>query len=262
MQDTNKDPVDCHSPATSAQAQEGSAGSPSFNVFRFRRMADDNKEFYDPVTDILNILPQAIQSTMETLDGILEGTDAYTDACIMATNIHQLFQIRLIEQKDRVDDVLSDFMKVFKDTPSWLRSMFTETLFINLMVMWSISQRRAANGAAKPLVVPADEMRLGSLLSYLRPDTKRSVIGDLLLSHRAAINSLHDAKASEEEIYFLDEHGNMVLDNAKKFVASHVPVTDGSRMWDSIVQALSNVDQPEPIKTAMVNTYPEYVHGR
>lgn len=262
MHDTTKDPVDCHSPATSAQAPEGNADSPSFSVFRFRKMADNSSEFYDPVTDILNILPQAIQSTMETLDGILEGTDAYLDACTMATNIHQLFQIRLIEQKDSPDEVLSDFIAVYKNTPMWLRTMFTETLFINLMSMWAISQRRASHGESKPLIAPDDEMRLGSLLSYLRPETKSAVIRDLLSSHKDAIKSLQSAKASDEEVYFTDEHGNVILEDAKKFVASMIPIKDGPKSWDSIAKALESIDRCKIENMAAIETYPGYINGR
>lgn len=260
MQDTQKDHVDCPTPVVTAQTPEDSAPLPSFSVFRFRKMSDSSSDMYDPVTDILNILPQAIQSTMETLDGILSGTDAYLDACTMATNIHQLFQIRLVEQKDRVDTVLSDFIAVYKNTPLWLRTMFTETLFINLMVMWGISQRRISAGNTKALVASDDAMRIGSVLSYLRDDTKSKVLTDLMSSHRDAIHEVH-TKASDEPIYFTDDHGNMVLDDAKKFVASIVPIKDGPKSWDSICKALKAMDDGTPLMQAAVNTYPGYDNG-
>lgn len=257
MQDTNKDHVGNPNPVTGAQPPESSAPSPSFNVFRFRKISDDSQEFYDPVTDIMNILPGAIQSTMETLDGILQDTDQYPEACAMAANIHQLFQIRLIEQKDRVDDVLSDFIAVYKKTPMWLRTMFTETLFINLMTMWSVAQRRISDKAKKPLVVPEDEMRIGSIMSYLRPDTKSRVLVELMSSHRDAIHSIH-TKASDETIYFTDDHGKVVLDDAKKFVASLVPIKDGPRSWDSVSKALGELDTDDVRIEAAKATYPGY----
>lgn len=259
MSDTNRDPVAAQSPATNVEAPDGSAPVPSFNVFRFRKMSENQAEFYDPVTDILSILPQAIQATMETLDGLLQDTsDSYSDACIMAANIHQLFQIRLIEQKDSIEQVLAEFMQVFKSTPVWLRAMFTETLFFNLMTMWAVANRRAASGKTTPLVAPQDEMRLGSLLSYLKPDTRSQVLLELLQSHRSAISSLH-VPASQENIYFTDEHGNVILEDAKKFVASIVPIKDGPQTWDSIAKALESMEVKTPQDQAVQETYPSYI---
>ena len=257
MQDTNKDHVEHQSPVASVEQTEASAPLPSFNVFRFRKIADDTQEFYDPVTDIMNILPVAIQSTMETLDGILSGSEEYEQACAMAGNIHQLFQIRLVEQKDRVDDVLSEFMEYFKTAPQWVRTMFTETLFINLMAMWGISQRRVSNNRSKPLTIPPESIRLSSLLSYVRPETKEKVLTDLMSSHREAIHEIHES-ASNDTVYFTDEHGNLILEDAKKFVASIVPIKDGPKSWESISNALEAMEAANGQIAAAKETYPGY----
>ena len=176
MHDTIKDHAEVPSPAQSVSTQEDSAPSPSFNVFRFRKMDENSPDFYDPVTDILNILPDAIQNSMHTMENIIfEDAEDYPLACDMAYNIHQLFQIRLIEQKDDIDVVLADFMKAFYSYPAHIRAMFTELLFTNLMVMWSVAQRRTSSANPKKILEDKATMELGSIFTYLPDQLKKAV---------------------------------------------------------------------------------------
>lgn len=264
MQDTTKDRVEVVSPAQNADTQEGSAPSPSFNVFRFRKTNEEGADFYDPVTDILNILPDAIQNTLDTMDCILkeadskEGTTYHADGCAMAYNIIQLFQIRLIEQKDNIDVVIEEFLEAFKHTPANVRAMFTEYLFINLMVMWGVAQRRTSSGNPKKILNPADTMGLGSVLSYLSGSIKQSVLSDVFRQLSESVKELR-TPASEEEIGFINESFNLVTGNAKEFVASRIPIKDGPQQWDTIAK-LVNKKEPTSIEEAvMQETYPEYI---
>ena len=264
MQDTTTDPVEAMNLVQNANTQEGSAPSPSFSVFRFRKTNEEGAEFYDPVTDILNILPDAIQNTLDPMDCILSeadsrnGTTWHTDGCNMAYNIIQLFQIRLIEQKDNIDDVISDFIKAFQDTPINIRAMFTEYLFINLMVMWGVAQRRTSSGNPKKIINPSDTMGLGSVLSYLDKTNKQTVVSDLFKHFHESVKELR-TPASEEEIGFIDESFNLVTGNAKQFVASRIPVKDGPQQWDTIAKLVNKKEASTLEEAVLQETYPEYI---
>ena len=257
MQDTTKDHVEVQSLAQNADTQEGSAPSPSFNVFRFRKMDEAGQDFYDPVTDILNILPEAIQNTMQTMEGIIDNDPEFQSACDMAYNVHQMFQIRLIEQKDDIDVVLSDFLKAFYQAPAKFRAMFTEILFMNLMVMWAVAQRRTSANKPKKLVESKDVMALGSLMVYLSQNVQDAVKRDTMRTFTDALKELK-TEASDEDIGFVDEQNNIILDDAKSFVASIVPVKDGPRAWSTIAQILSNRELNTITDIAMHETYPDY----
>lgn len=257
MHDTTKDPVEAQSLAQNADTQEDSAPSPSFNVFRFRKMDEESQDFYDPVTDILNILPEAIQNTMQVMEGMLYDDPEFSKACDMAYNVHQLFQIRLIEQKDDIDVVLGEFIKAFHDSPAKFRAMFTEILFTNLMVMWAVAQRRTSAGKPKKLVESKDTMALGSLMAYLLPSAQEAVRRDTIRTFSDALKELK-TDASDEAIGFMDEDNNIVLDDAKRFVASIIPVKDGPRAWSTIAKILSNRETNDIRDVAAKETYPEY----
>lgn len=265
MPDTIIDHVEAQSPAVNAASQEGNAPLPSFNVFRFRKQNEDNPDFYDPVTDILNILPDAIQNTLETMDGILKEQEhtlkedgLHRDGCSMAYNIIQMFQIRLIEQKDNVDVVIKDFLKAFRDTPAEIRAMFTEVLFINLMIMWGVSQRRTSACSPKKISHPKDTMGLGSVLSYLDDTTKATVCSSLVRNFSESFKELM-TPASDEKIGFIDESFNLVEADAKAFVASKVPVKDGPQQWDTIARIVNGKEAASIEDAVMQETYPEYI---
>lgn len=265
MQDTTTGPVEGQNPAVNAEQPADNAPSPSFSVFRFRKQNEDSPDFYDPVTDILNVLPDAIQSTLETMDGILKEQEhvckeegLHRDGCSMAYNIIQMFQIRLIEQKDNVDVVINDFLKAFRDTPAEIRAMFTEILFINLMVMWGVSQRRTSASSPKKIVHPKDTMGLGSVLSYLDGAIKTPVCTALVRNFSESFRELM-TPASDEKIGFIDESFNLVESDAKEFVASKITVKDGPQQWDTIARIV-NSKEPSSLEDAiMQETYPEYI---
>ena len=259
MQDTTKDPVEVVSPAQNVDTQEGSAPSPSFNVFRFRKVDDNSPDFYDPVTDILNILPGAIQNSMHTMENIMfEDSDDYPLACDLAYNIHLLFQIRLIEQKDDIDIVLADFIKVFHGYPAHIRAMFTEILFSNLMVMWAVAQRRTASSNPKKILEDKTTMELGSIFTYLPDNIKKSVFIAARKELSDSVKMLKEC-ASSEKIGFVDEANNIILDDAKQYVASVVPVKDGPRSWDTIAKILGNTELNTIKDVAAHETYPAYI---
>lgn len=259
MQDTTKDPAGVQNPAQSVNTPEDNAHSPSFNVFRFRKIDENSPDFYDPITDILNILPGAIQNSMQTMEKLIEEDSEYfNDACDMAYNIHQLFQIRLIEQKDDIDEVLGDFMKVFHKYPANIRAMFTELLFTNLMVMWAVAQRRASSGKPKKILEPKETMELGSIFSYVSDDIKNNVRRYVYREFTESFKMLKEP-ASEEAIGFVDEQNNVILEDAKKFVADIVPVKDGPKMWSTISDILNNRKSKTIQDTAAKETYPGYI---
>ena len=259
MQDTTIDHAGAVNPDQSVSTQEGSAPSPSFNVFRFRKMDENSPDFYDPVTDILNILPEAIQNSMHTMENIMfEDSEEFSIACDMAYNIHQLFQIRLIEQKDDIDEVLKEFMEVFHQYPVNIRSMFTEILFTNLMIMWAVSQRRSSTLKPKKILESKETMELGSLLTYLPEALQQGVKVSLRKQYNEATAMLKE-EASEEQIGFIDESNNVILDDAKEFVASRVPVKDGPKAWSTIAQILRKTEPKNIAEAAMQETYPDYI---
>lgn len=259
MQDTTIDHAGAVNPAQSASTQEGSAPSPSFNVFRFRKMDENSPDFYDPVTDILNILPEAIQNSMHTMESIMpDDSEEFSIACDMAYNIHQLFQIRLIEQKDDIDEVLKEFMEVFHQYSVSIRAMFTELLFTNLMVMWSVSQRRSSALKPKKILESKETMEIGSILTYLPEALQQGVKMAVRKQYTEAVSMLKE-EASEEKIGFVDEANNVILDDAKGFVASRVPVKDGPKTWSTIAKILNKHEPKTITEAAMQETYPDYI---
>lgn len=257
MQDMNQDHVDQTSHAVNANTQEDNAHSPSFSVFRFRQMSEQSQDFYDPVTDILNILPEAIQNAMATIEPFITQAGLIDQGVIMADNIHQLFQIRLIEQKDPIDDVLRDFMTYYKDIDHRIRSVFTEALFIQLMVLWGVSQRRSSQNQPKKIIDPQDTMSIGTINAYLSDTTARTVRRELVRAFSDSIKML-DSEASNEPIGFTDESLNVVLADAKSFVSKIIPIKDGPKSWDSIAKAADRIPVNSSIDAAIKDTYPQY----
>lgn len=257
MQDMNQDPADHQSLAADVHTQDDSAPSPSFSVFRFRQMAEQGSDFYDPVTDMLSVLPAAVQSTLETMEPVLESMGKLGDGCTFAHNLHNFCEIRLLEQKDPIDYVIKEYMEVFRDAPITVRMMFTETLFINLMVMYAVASRRTSHNQQKKILDMDDTLRLGSVLTQVSDTTRTQVIRDLARFWGTSINMVN-TPASNEKIGFLDEQYNLVLSDAKDFVAKVVPVKDGPRSWDTIADILDKRPVTSTEDQAIKETYPKY----
>lgn len=257
MQDMNQDHAGHQNPAANAHIQDDSAHSPSFSVFRFRQMTEQGSDFYDPVTDMLNVLPAAVQSTLETMEPVLESMGMLGDGCVFANNLHNFCEIRLLEQKDPIDYVLKEYMEVFRDAPITIRMMFTETLFMNLMVMYAVASRRTSNNQQKKILDMEDTLRLGSVLTQVSDTTRTQVIRDLVRSWGDSINMV-STPASDEKIGFVDEQYNLVLSDAKDFVAKTIPVKDGPRSWSTIADILDKRPVNSVVDQAIKDTYPNY----
>lgn len=257
MQDMNQDHAELQSPAADVHIQEDSAPSPSFNVFRFRQMAEQGAEFYDPVTDMLNVLPAAVQSTMETMEPVLDEMGMLGDGCVFANNLHNFCEIRLMEQKDPIDYVINEYMEVFKDAPITVRMMFTETLFINLMVMYAVASRRTSRNQPKKILDIEDTLRLGSVLTQVSDNTRAMILKDMARFWGTSINMIN-TPASDEKIGFVDEQYNIVLSDAKDFVAKSIPVKDGPRAWSTIADILDRRPVNSAEDQAIKETYPKY----
>lgn len=257
MQDMNQDHVGHQNPAVNAHIQDDSAPSPSFSVFRFRQMAEQGSDFYDPVTDMLNVLPAAVQSTLETMEPILDEMGMLGNGCVFANNLHNFCEIRVLEQKDPIDYVLKEYMEVFRDAPITVRMMFTETLFINLMVMYAVASRRTSHNQQKKILDMEDTLRLGSVLTQVSDTTRTQVIRDLARFWGTSINMVN-TPASDEKIGFLDEQYNLVMSDAKDFVAQVVPVKDGPRSWNTIADILDKRPVTSTEDQAIKETYPKY----
>ena len=257
MQDMNQDHAGHQSPAVNAHTQDGSVPSPSFSVFRFRQMSEQGAEFYDPVTDILRVLPAAVQSTLETLEPILDSMGLLGEGCVFANNLHNFCEIRAVEQKDPIDFVLKEYMEVFNEAPITVRLMFTETLFINLMVMYTVAQRRTSQNQPKKILDIEDTLRLGSVLTQVSDNTRTQVLKDLARFWGTAINMVN-TPASDEKIGFVDDHYNVILSDAKDFVAKTIPVKDGPRAWSTIAAILDQREVTSAEDQAIKETYPNY----
>jgi ABC-type uncharacterized transport system substrate-binding protein len=101
-------------------------------------------------------------------------------------------------------------------------------------------------------------MEIGSILTYLPESLQQGVKMAVRKQYTEAVSMLKE-EASEEQIGFVDEANNVILDDAKGFVASRVPVKDGPKTWNTIAKILNKHEPKNITEAAMQGTYPEYI---
>lgn len=233
---------------------------------RFRKQEHD--DFYDPEADTRRVIPLLVSAGLLSIN-VVPGTPADHELQRMMTDIMTFYRIRLVEEKQPVDRVISRFYEQFQGFDPKMRAFFCENFFLAAMIFYGILTRREAANDPKLVAGAMDAVPDILLLSMLSRDLQKSVVAELTRVHAARAQAILTPATRETIVGLLcDEQGNgtVTIDDMKDWVSGHFRMSDGDCSWDNVSAFLdrtlkSSPEADEETKFCLEQTYPGYTNS-
>ena len=225
---------------------------------RVRSKGDSS--FYDPSTDIRQLLPSIIKTTLVSLQDKYEGTPLMEDFRTLH-NFFCVFQIRLAEDPQPCANQIQDFFSAVRQVSAGALHIWLEHMAILLLCVYGLYTRRDIRTDGSVVSAMLDTGRYAALMAGLSEETKQRIKQEVGVSGIEQLTS-----PGREDIdargFAVCEETSEVIENIKALASLYLSHT-GEGDWNSLAEACDREfqrgdDKPDRANVALALSYPTY----
>ena len=221
-----------------------------------RVRGSSSKDFFDPASDIVRLVPVAVQCALN-MSGLKSGVDLDTDYLISCWNV---FEMRLREDSLPVTEQIDLFLKAVRKVPAERMELFYRLLSRVLISVYALFLRAQSEMKRDELSRAFTFSEVGALEGLLSEETLAAVRKDLAERLPKPVPNAPTADGSIMD----DNSGDVYVDDVRAIATCLLPAT-GERTWDAMAKAADEwfakyTGDDKSLKSAIVAalSYPTY----